>query len=166
MLFLVLNDVTYDKFICLNLCYPRKSDVFLSERMLHTKMCNVRTHVTHEYEILSKLILHYIRKCVMSEPMLYMKIWCLESELMWHIKCVMSEHTLNTNIRLLLYELMFHTKMCNVRTYITNEYEILSVRTYVTLGPNIHRTSNYGTGIDLLEICCLGWVFIILYDEV
>ena len=27
------------------------------------------------------------------------------------------------------------------------------------LGPNIHWTSNYGTGIVLLEICCRGWVF-------
>ena len=34
-------------------------------------------------------------------------------------------------MRLFLSELMLHTKKCKVRTYITREYEIFSVRTYV-----------------------------------
>ena len=38
MMFLVKNDVTYENVICPNLCYIR------------TKMGNVQTYVTHEYE--------------------------------------------------------------------------------------------------------------------
>ena len=38
-------------------------------------------------------------------------------------------------------ELMLHTKMCNVKIYVTREYEMCSIRTYVTyeniICPNI-----------------------------
>ena len=72
--------------------------LFLSELILHTKMYNVRTYFTYEYGMFSVQTyvayetitsfnlcytrkydawypnLYYIRKCVMSEPMLIMKI--------------------------------------------------------------------------------------------
>ena len=34
--------------LCPNICYTRIWDYFLSELMLHTQMCNVRSHVTRE----------------------------------------------------------------------------------------------------------------------
>ena len=49
MMFLFQYVVPYDNVICLNLCYPRKYDVFCPN--LHYIMCNIRIHVTHEYEM-------------------------------------------------------------------------------------------------------------------
>ena len=53
---LVQNDVKYDNFICPNILYGwllTKIWRLLSEHMLHTKMCNVQTHITHGCEMYS-----------------------------------------------------------------------------------------------------------------
>ena len=89
--------------LCLNICYTRIWDYFLSKLMLHTKMCNVRTYVTHEWGVFFPN-LRYIRKYNMSEPMLHTKIWCLVSEL------------------------ILYMKMCNVRTHFTHENMMSFVR--------------------------------------
>ena len=83
---------------------------------------------TWKYDVLC-LNLCYIRKWVMSEPMLDTKIWL--SDIMLHTKCVMFEHMFHTNMRFGVSELMLHTKMSNVGTYVTQKYEMCSVRTYV-----------------------------------
>ena len=94
--FLVQNVFAHDNVICLKLCHPRKYDVLLSELTLHTMMSEHMLH-TNVTCILSELTLHreikyvrtyvthakcdglcpnfwYIRKCVISEPMLHTKI--------------------------------------------------------------------------------------------
>ena len=67
----------------------------------------VRTIVTHENDVLCPKYCD-IRQCYMSEPMLPTKISCL------------------------LLELTLHTIMCNVQTSVTHEYEMHSLRMYVT----------------------------------
>ena len=70
---------------CPNLCYIQKCTMsehmlhtklwcLVSELMIHSKMCDIGTYVTHE---------NIIRT---NERMLHTKIWCLESALMSLIK--------------------------------------------------------------------------------
>ena len=71
--------------------------VWEQQNFIQTKICNVQTYFTHEYEMYSvKSMLN--TKCNMSEHMLHTKIWCIVSEL------------------------MLHTTMCIVRTYVTHEH--------------------------------------------
>ena len=101
----------------------------VSELMIYTKMCYVRTYIPHEYELCSAWT--YVRyENVICPNLWYTQkydILCLN--LCYIQKCNMSEHMLLTKIWWLVSELMMHTKMCNVWTYVPNEYEICSVRT-------------------------------------
>ena len=96
--------------LCTNICYTQKWDYFLSKLTLHTKMCNVRTYVTHEYE----------EFCFRT----YVKVR----------KYNMSEHKIHKIEITFLSKLMVHTKMCIVRAYVRHKYEMLffSVQIYVT----------------------------------
>ena len=49
----VTHGNTMSRVECPNICYTRIGEYFLSELMLHTKMCNARTYVTLKYEMFS-----------------------------------------------------------------------------------------------------------------
>ena len=72
----------------------------------------------------------YIQKRNMSECTLYTKI-CIVSKLCHIRKYIMSAPMLHANIRCVLSDLMLHTNIWYVRTYITNEKIMFSVRYYV-----------------------------------
>ena len=132
-------------FLCLNLNYTRKYDIFspkwcyirqcymsepmlpkkiwclLSKLTLHTKMCNVRTYVTHEYEIYS------VQTCVTCRNVICPNVWCLVSELIpvLHTKrCNVRNHVTHENMMSRVRTYVTY-KMCNVRTSVTHEYEII-----------------------------------------
>ena len=79
----MLNSYNRDRIFNLQLTTIKNSN---------NKENNVRTFVTHEYEIFFCPYVCYIRKCNMAEPMLHTKIWYLSvSALFFNIwKCVMS----------------------------------------------------------------------------
>ena len=93
MMNLVKNDVAYETYN-------------ISELMLHTKMFNVKTYVTHKYEMCC------IRTNVTNENVIFPNVCYTRN-----MSCVRT---------------LLDTKMCNVRTYVTHEYEVCSVRTNVT----------------------------------
>ena len=95
----------------------------------------------------------------------------------------------HTNMRFVLSELMLYAKMCNVRTYVTHEYEICSVQTYVTyeniICPNLCYTRIYDVlcrnfryirkcvifilqylGLDLVNINVYGVCYAIVYQNI
>ena len=87
--------------------------------MLHMKMCNVLTYVTHEYKMCSARTYSTYEKC-------YVRTYVTHETLMVLIKKMMSLTTklyvrtycrLPTKIWCLLSEHMLPTKMCNVRTH-------------------------------------------------
>ena len=138
--------------------YTRICDYFLSELMLHAKMCNVRTYVINEYarcsariyvthENMMYLNLYYIRKCVMSEPMLHTKVWCLVFRT--YIQNLYQLNVLHTNMRLLWSELMLHTKMSNDRTYVPRIWDVFC--------PNLCNIRKYNMSEHMLhtKIWCL-----------
>ena len=88
--------------------------------ILHTKMCNVRTHVTHE-NIMFPVRIYVMYKTYNVQTYVTHKcklIFCLN---LWYIrKYEMSEHMLHTTMRCFQSDLMLHTKIC-VRKYVTHE---------------------------------------------
>ena len=91
---------------------------FVSELMLHTKMCNVQTYVTHEND--------------MSEPMLHAKILCLVSEFILYTKmCNARTHVAHENM------------MSRVRTYVTykmcNFIYLFIYTIFIEGGTNIYK---------------------------
>ena len=85
--------------------------------------------------------LRYERKFNMSEILLHTKI-CIVSKVCRIWKCVMSEPMLHTEIWYRVSELMLHVwQMSNVRIYVTREYEMFSVRTFVAYSPNLHSVA-------------------------
>ena len=88
-----------------------------------TKLYNVRTYVTHEYEVFS-FWTYITYENNMSGPMLHTKISCLVSELIFHTKmCNDWTHVTHENMILCIRTYVTY-KMCNVRTYFTHEYDI------------------------------------------
>ena len=49
-----------------------------------------------------------------------------------------------TDENVIMSDLRLHTKMCNVQKYVTHEYEMFSIRTYVTY-ENVMCLSTYVT---------------------
>ena len=100
---------------------------FLSELMLpHTKICNVRTYVAHEYEMCS--VRTYVTYQNVICPNLCMHenmVPYVRKEVTHEMGCVLSELKLHT-------KLQYDRKICFVRTYVTDEYEMFSIRTNVT----------------------------------
>ena len=108
----------------------------VSEFILHTKICNVRTR---KYDI-SCPNLCYIQN-VLCPNIRYTRIWdsFFLTKLILHTKMCYVEHLLRTNMRGVFSELMLHTKILYVRTYVTTKiwclvgtFEMCNVRTYVT----------------------------------
>ena len=102
----------------------------MSKCISHTKMCNVRSHVTHK-NIMSRVRTYVTSKtCNIRTYATHEIIFC--PNLFYIRRCVMSEHMLHANIRCFLSELMLHTKMCNVRTHFTHENIMSCLPIYVT----------------------------------
>ena len=56
-------------------CMLRTKIYLVSDIMLHTKICNVETYVTHEYEILSQFMVNtkkYVWTYVKHESMMFL----------------------------------------------------------------------------------------------
>ena len=98
----------------------------LSELMLHTKMGNVKINVTHEYEMCSTRTYVTYENIIICPNVCYTR---------------MGDY--------FLFNLMLHMQICNDRTYmyVTHEYDMFSVRTYVTyeniICPNLCYTRKY-----------------------
>ena len=158
----------------MNLCYKRKCDVLyytwkynvsiqkwcyirnygMSELMLHTRMCNAQLHVMHKYETCFIRTYVIYEQCNMSERMLDTKIYIVSK--LFHIwKCVMFEPILRTEIWCHVSELTLHMTMCNVRTYITHEYDMCSIRAYRTYELMLHTKMLYIRTLLRTKILCI-----------
>ena len=103
---------------------PMEIWCLLSELTLHTNMCNVRTYVTHKYELYSiRTSVSY--RNVMCPNVCYKwkyDVWCLK--LISHKKkrCNVRTHVTQENMMPRVQTYVTY-KICNIRTYVTYEHE-------------------------------------------
>ena len=108
-------------YVTSKMCYVRSYAaheyvIHLSELMLHTKMCNVRTYVTHEYEMFFWTYVAY--ENIICPNLCYTRKYYVWFPNLYYIQ-LFSVRTYG------IFE------MCNVRRYVTHEYEMFSARTHV-----------------------------------
>ena len=90
--------------------------------MLRTKMCNVRTCVTHEYDV-------FFRTYVTYENIICPNLSCLIYELILNTK-MFNVRTLVTHENMMSCVRTYATyKLCNVRTLLHTNMRLFSVRT-------------------------------------
>ena len=96
-------------------------------------MCNVRTYVTHEYEMCF-VRTNVTNKNVKGSNICFTRIWNVFCP---NLRYIRKRERPNLHVYFeqkydVLCDFLIHTKICKVWSYVTHKYKMCSVRTYGT----------------------------------